>query len=63
VQPNGSRLWQFAYRYHGKQKQLSFGPYPEVSLADAREKRTDARRALRDGIDPASLKKQQEHQF
>ncbi len=57
VQPDGSRLWQFAYRHQGKQKQLAFGPYPEVTLAQAREKRTDARRLLRNGIDPASIRK------
>jgi len=50
VQTNGARLWQFAYRFGGKQKQLSFGPYPEVSLLEARGKRDDARRKLRDGI-------------
>ena len=57
VQTNGARLWQFAYRFGGKQKQLSFGPYPEVSLLKARGKRDDARRKLRDGIDPAAEKK------
>ena len=57
VQTNGARLWQFAYRFGGKQKQLSFGPYPEVSLLEARGKRDDARRKLRDGIDPAAEKK------
>ena len=57
VQTNGSRLWQLAYRYDGKQKQMALGPYPDVSLAEARDKRTEARRLLRDGIDPAERKK------
>ena len=57
VQTNGTRLWQFAYRFGGKQKQLSFGPYPEVSLSEARGKRDEARRKLRDGTDPAAEKK------
>jgi integrase len=57
VQPNGSRLWQLAYRFNGRQKQMALGPYPEVSLAEARDKRTEARRLLRDGVDPAERKK------
>jgi len=54
IQPNGSRLWQIAYRYRGKQRQLSLGPYPEVSLSEARQKRTDIRGMLRDGQDPGA---------
>lgn len=57
VQPNGGRFWHFAYRYLGRQKQLALGPYPEVSLADAREQRNDAKKLLRSGIDPSSLRK------
>ncbi len=30
VQPNGSRLWQLAYRFNGKQRQIALGPYPDV---------------------------------
>ncbi len=37
VTPSGSRLWRLAYRFAGKTKQLSFGPYPTISLADARQ--------------------------
>ena len=58
VQPNGTRFWHLAYRYRGDQKQLSLGPYPAVTLAEAREKREDARRLLRDGLDPSAAKKQ-----
>jgi hypothetical protein len=57
VQPNGSRLWQLAYRFNGRQKQMSLGPYPDVSLAEARDRRFAARRLLRDGIDPADRRK------
>lgn len=56
VKPNGSRLWQMAYRYQGKQKTLSFGPYPATGLADARGLRDRAKRALADGFDPATHK-------
>jgi hypothetical protein len=36
VQPNGSKLWRFAYRFGGKQKLLALGSYPLVTLADGR---------------------------
>jgi integrase len=52
VQPSGSRLWQLAYRYRGKQRQLALGPYPSVTLLEAREKREAAKKQLRAGIDP-----------
>jgi integrase len=53
VQPSGSRLWQLAYRYRGKQRQLALGPYPSVTLLEAREKREAAKKQLRAGIDPS----------
>ena len=52
VTPKGSKLWRMSYRSDGKQKTLSFGKYPQVSLQRAREKRLDAKRLLADGIDP-----------
>ena len=52
VHPNGSKYWRLAYRYGGKQKKLSFGVYPEVSLAEARKRREAARALLREGRDP-----------
>lgn len=57
VNPNGSRIWRLAYRFAGKPKQLSFGPYPTISLADARQKRDDAKRQLLDGEDPSAARK------
>lgn len=59
VNPNGSRWWRFRYRIDGKEKLISFGVYPEVSLKEAREKRDKARKMLRDGIDPSQAKKAQ----
>jgi len=56
VTPNGSKLWRMNYVYLGKNKCLSFGPYPEVGLADARAARDEARSELREGRDPAVLK-------
>jgi len=57
VKPNGSKLWQFRFRYMGKEKLLSLGQYPIVSLADARKKRDDAKRLLEEGTDPSVQKK------
>jgi hypothetical protein len=52
VHPNGSKYWRLKYRFAGKEKRLALGVYPEVSLTKAREKRSDARELLADGIDP-----------
>ena len=46
VTPSGSRLWRMRYTHGGKEKLLSFGPYPLIGLKDAREKRDEARRLL-----------------
>lgn len=52
VQPNGSKLWRMNYRYLDKQRTLSIGIWPDVSIAKARERRDNARTQLADGIDP-----------
>ncbi len=57
VQQNGSKLWRLKYRFQGKEKVLSFGRYPIITLADARAKRDDAKRLLAKGIDPSTQKK------
>lgn len=57
VQPNGSKLWRLNYRYLGKQKTLHLGPWPQISLADARTRRDEARRQIAEGIDPSLEKK------
>ena len=58
VTPTGSRLWRMAYRFTGKQKLLSFGAYPTVSLRDARKLREEAKEQLAKGIDPGAEKRQ-----
>lgn len=58
VQPNGSKLWRLAYRFGGKQKLLALGAYPQVSLAEARSKRDEAKKQLREGRDPSEVRKQ-----
>jgi integrase len=55
---NGGKYWRMAYRFEGKQKTFSIGIYPEVSLAQARVKRDDARKLLADGVDPTAAKKE-----
>ena len=57
VRPNGSKLWRMSFRNLGKQKTLHIGPWPEISPADARVRREDARKALAAGLDPVLEKK------
>ncbi|HXG80308.1 MAG TPA: Arm DNA-binding domain-containing protein, partial [Sphingomicrobium sp.] len=57
VTPKGQRYWRFNYRYGGKAKTLAFGVFPDVSLADARDKRDVARRVLAAGDDPGAVKR------
>lgn len=57
VQPNGSKLWRFKYRFLDKQKTLHLGPWPGVGLAEARTRRDEARKKVADGVDPALEKK------
>lgn len=58
VWPNGGRYWRIRYRFGGKEKQLSFGVYPEVTLKEARDRLAEARALLRDGIDPSRDRKE-----
>jgi len=57
VSSTGGKLWRMAYSFGGKQKTLSFGAYPAVSLKDARQKREEAKEQLAKGIDPGAHKK------
>ena len=59
VHPGGAKLWRLKYRHLGKDKRIALGSYPQVSLAEARQKREDARRKLADGIDPLAERKQE----
>ena len=56
VSPVGGKLWRLGYRFQGKQKLLSLGPYPAISLKDARALREDAKAKLAAGIDPCAHK-------
>jgi len=57
VTPNGGKWWRFKYRFAGKEKLLSLGTYPEISLKTARERRDQERKKLADKIDPAVNRK------
>lgn len=56
VKKSGKKYWRMNYRFGGKSKTLAIGVYPEISLKMAREKRLEARRLLKDGIDPSKQK-------
>lgn len=56
VMPNGNRYWRMKYRHAGKEKLLSIGVYPEVTLKEACDRRDAARAQLRDGKDPSEEK-------
>lgn len=58
VKTNASKLWRLKYRIAGKEKLLSFGQYPVVSLKNARELALEARKLLAAGLDPMEVKKE-----
>jgi len=57
ITPSNSRRWRLKYRFAGKEKLLSLGLFPLISLKDARQKRDDAKRLLSNGIDPSAQRK------
>lgn len=57
IQPGGTKLWRMDYRFEGKRKTLALGTYPEISLAQARDKRDEARKLLAREIDPSAKRK------
>ena len=59
VNPNGSRYWRLKYRIAGKEKLLALGVYPDITLAEARQKRADAKRVLAAGGDPGQEKQEE----
>lgn len=58
IQLSGAKLWRMDYRFDTKRKTLALGTYPETSLAQAREKRDEARKLLAQEIDPSAQRKQ-----
>ena len=58
IHSNGSKYWRLKYRFGGTEKLLALGVYPDVSLADARQRRDDARKLLANEVDPGAVKQQ-----
>lgn len=58
ITPTGGKLWRLKYRVNGKEKTLSIGAYPAVTLAQAREQAAIARQQQANGIDPSQAKQQ-----
>jgi integrase len=57
VTPAGGKLWRYKYRHEGREKLMTFGAYPDVGLATARERHTAARKLLAEGTDPMGQRK------
>ena len=57
IKPTGGKLWRWSYRFDGKEKLMSLGKYPDVSLALARERHAEARKLLATGVDPMAQRK------
>ncbi|AZL16457.1 DUF4102 domain-containing protein [Rickettsiales endosymbiont of Stachyamoeba lipophora] len=62
VKPTGSKYWRFRYRFGGKEKEISFGVYPETSLKEARDKCDKTRKLIRANLDPSVVKKEEKIQ-
>jgi hypothetical protein len=60
IEPSGKKVWRMAYRRDHKETSISFGPYPDVSLTEARQHRDDTRRLIAEGVDPVELKREKE---
>jgi len=59
VAPGGGKLWRLRYRFDGVAKMLALGAYPAVGLADARQRRDEAKKLLANGVDPGAVKQAQ----
>jgi Arm DNA-binding domain len=59
VLPTGGKIWRFKYRFAGKERVATFGAYPVVTLAMARDLQIDAQRFLMRNVDPGEVKKQE----
>jgi len=58
ISPKGGKWWRFRYYFAGKEKRISLGVYPEVSLKEARVSVDSARKLLRGGVDPSAARKE-----
>ncbi len=62
VMPSGSRYWRFKYRFNDKEKRLALGVFPTITLAEARERRREARNLLASGLDPSEVRQDRKRQ-
>ncbi|MEZ5903376.1 MAG: tyrosine-type recombinase/integrase [Alphaproteobacteria bacterium] len=62
VTPAGGKYWKLKYRYLGKEKKLSIGPYPAYTLAEARLKREEYKKIILEGADPCQIKQEEKRQ-
>jgi integrase len=62
ITKSGGKLWKLKYRFDGKEKKLSLGAFPEVSLKEARERRSNARKLIADNQDPSAVKQEEKQQ-
>ena len=62
INPNGSKLWRYRFRIDGKESVFAIGAYPDISLAEAREKRKEARLLVQQGINPAKDRAEKKRQ-
>jgi geranylgeranyl pyrophosphate synthase len=58
ISPGGGKWWRLKYRFAGKEKRLSLGVYPDVRLKEARKRRDDMRRLIREGWDPSHRRRE-----
>jgi len=58
VSPTGRKWWRFKYRYAGKEKRISLGVHPQVTLKEARDRRFQARKLLENHIDPSEQRRE-----
>jgi hypothetical protein len=60
VAPTGAKKWVLRFLYQGKAREMGLGSYPEIGLAEAREKALAGRRLARTGVDPIAARKKGE---
>ncbi len=63
ITPKGSKWWRLDYSFDGKRKTISLGTYPSVSIKEARDKRDEMKKLVKEGIDPKTKKKKADEHF
>jgi len=58
ITPNGTKFWRHKYRINGKETQISYGQYPQISLNEARKHHKETKRLLSDGLDPMEIRRE-----